>query len=209
MLTPDEADEMLGLLRGMAQRKEITVIMITHKFREVTSFCDSVSVLRRGRMVGGGKVAELSTEDMARMMIGDTQIRERAVRGTEPAALRLELAALFRDDDEGLRALEKVNLKVHAGRSSVSRCFRQWQSELVEVCPASARSRRTHLVKQAVRAETRHILRMKIFGCRRSREERDRAAHDGAENMAPTFDHRPRRARLVAVAGPMRARRAS
>ena len=39
VLTPDEADEMLGLLRGMAQRKEITVIMITHKFREVTAFC--------------------------------------------------------------------------------------------------------------------------------------------------------------------------
>ena len=35
VLTPGEADEMLGLLRGMAQRKEITVIMITHKFREV------------------------------------------------------------------------------------------------------------------------------------------------------------------------------
>ena len=32
VLTPDEADEMLGLLRGMTQRKEITVIMITHNF---------------------------------------------------------------------------------------------------------------------------------------------------------------------------------
>ncbi len=49
VLTPGEADEMLGLLRGMAQRKEITVIMISHKFREVTTFCDSVTVLRRGR----------------------------------------------------------------------------------------------------------------------------------------------------------------
>ena len=39
VLTPDEADEMLGLLSGMAQRKDITVIMITHKFREVRAFC--------------------------------------------------------------------------------------------------------------------------------------------------------------------------
>src|SRR5471032_1461339 len=92
VLTPDEADEMLGLLRGMTHRKEITVIMITHKFSEVTTFCDSVTVLRRGRKVGGGEVADLSTEDMARMMIGDTEIRERAVRVDRPiGAVTLEL----------------------------------------------------------------------------------------------------------------------
>ena len=107
---------MLGLLRGMAQRKEITVIMITHKFREVTSFCDSVTVLRRGRKVGGGKVKDLTTEAMARMMIGDTQIRERAVRSPKPPGdTVLELAALCANDDEGLPALDRVNLKVHAG----------------------------------------------------------------------------------------------
>src|SRR6201986_1273785 len=101
VLTPDEADEMLGLLRGMTRRKEITVIMITHKFREVLSFCDSVTVLRRGRKVGGGQVAELTTDDMARMMIGDTQIRERAVRAVRPAGPNtLELTALYAEDDE-------------------------------------------------------------------------------------------------------------
>ena len=110
VLTPDEADEMLGLLRGMTKRKEITVIMITHKFREVLSFCDSVTVLRRGRMVGGGEVKDLSTEAMARMMIGDTQIRERAVRGGRPPGdTTLELVALYANDDEGLRALDQAS----------------------------------------------------------------------------------------------------
>jgi ABC-type uncharacterized transport system ATPase subunit len=109
VLTPDEADEMLGLLRGMTKRKEITVIMITHKFREVLSFCDSVTVLRRGRKVGGGEVKDLTTEAMARMMIGDTQIRERAVRGDKPPGdTVLELAALMADDDEGLRATRSI-----------------------------------------------------------------------------------------------------
>ena len=63
VLTPAEADEMLGLLKGMAARQEITVIMITHKFREVLAFADSVTVLRRGRKVGGGKVSDLTTDD--------------------------------------------------------------------------------------------------------------------------------------------------
>src|SRR5712675_2255606 len=116
VLTPAEADDMLGLLKGMAARKEITVIMITHKFREVLAFADSVTVLRRGRQVGGGKVSDLTTDAMARMMIGDTPIRDRALRADRPpGAVVLELAALFADDDDGLPALERVNLKVRAG----------------------------------------------------------------------------------------------
>jgi ABC-type uncharacterized transport system ATPase subunit len=135
VLTPAEADEMLGLLRGMAERKEITVIMITHKFREVRAFCDTVTVLRRGKKVGGGTVSELTTDDMARMMIGDTQIRERAVRKElPPGETVLELAALFADDDDGLPALEKVNLKVHAGEIvGIAGVSGNGQSQLVEV----------------------------------------------------------------------------
>ena len=70
VLTPGEADEMLGLLRGMTEAGRLTVLMITHKFREVQGYADEVTVLRRGRHVGGGHVADLSTEDMAAMMIG-------------------------------------------------------------------------------------------------------------------------------------------
>ena len=135
VLTPGEADEMLGLLRDMTHRKEITVIMITHKFREVTSFCDSVTVLRRGRKVGGGDVKDLTTEAMARMMIGDTQIRERAVRAPNPPGETvLELVALCANDDEGLPALDRVNLKVHAGEIvGIAGVSGNGQSELVEV----------------------------------------------------------------------------
>src|ERR1700690_1440702 len=71
VLTPGEADEILGLLRDMAHANTITVMMISHKFREVEAFCDDVSVLRRGARVGGGKVGAVSTRGMAAMMIGD------------------------------------------------------------------------------------------------------------------------------------------
>ena len=46
-------------------RREITVLMITHKFREVNAFADAVTVLRRGRKVGEGRFGEMSTEAMA------------------------------------------------------------------------------------------------------------------------------------------------
>ena len=54
VLTPGEADEMLGLLGDMADRKEITVLMISHKFREVKAFCDGFTVMRRGKFTGSG-----------------------------------------------------------------------------------------------------------------------------------------------------------
>ena len=58
VLTPGEADEVLGLLRGMAEAGDLTILMISHKFREVTAFADEVSVLRHGKYIGGGKVAD-------------------------------------------------------------------------------------------------------------------------------------------------------
>jgi simple sugar transport system ATP-binding protein len=211
VLTPDEADEMLGLLRGMAHRKEITVIMITHKFREVFSFCDSVSVLRRGRMIGGGEVKDLTAETMARMMIGDTQIRERALRKAQaPGATTLELAALYADDDEGLPALREVDLKVHAGEIvGIAGVSGNGQSELVEVLagqrpPSDGRI----IIKQHPFEPNRDsFYRLKIFGL--PEEPLKNATVPKmtvAENMAfRTFD-RPPHAKLGwwLSPGPMR-----
>jgi simple sugar transport system ATP-binding protein len=135
VLTPSEADEMLSLLRGMAEREEITVIMITHKFREVTAFCDAVSILRRGKKVGGGEVGEMTTEEMARLMIGDVTLRESAPRVTPSRTdTVLELAGLLSDDDEGLPVIDGVNLKVKAGEVvGIAGVSGNGQSELVEV----------------------------------------------------------------------------
>ncbi len=197
VLTPDEADEMLGLLRGITERKEITVIMITHKFREVLSFCDSVSVLRRGRMVGGGEVKDLTTEQMARMMIGDTQIRERAIRGDKPPGdTILELAALMADDDEGLPALDKVNLKVHSGEIvGIAGVSGNGQSELVEVLGGQRPLTDGRIViKQHPFEPTRDAFyRLKIFGLPEEPLKNATVPRmTVAENMAfRTFDRPP------------------
>src|SRR5204863_4014263 len=58
VLTPQEADEVLGMLRGMVSAKKLSVLIITHKFREVTTYCDEITVLRKGKQVASGKVKE-------------------------------------------------------------------------------------------------------------------------------------------------------
>ncbi|MFZ2652242.1 MAG: ATP-binding cassette domain-containing protein, partial [Burkholderiaceae bacterium] len=70
VLTPQEADEVLGLLRSYAHGGGCTVILITHKFREVTEYADDVSVLRRGKLIASHAVADVTPDRLAQEMIG-------------------------------------------------------------------------------------------------------------------------------------------
>ena len=135
VLTPDEADEMLGLLKGMTTRGELTILMITHKFREVTAYADEVSILRRGRYVGGGLVAGMTPDDLFLMVTGAPEIRERAARLEHgPSPVVLDLSAVYASDDDGLPAVTSVDLKVHAGEIvGIAGVSGNGQSELVEV----------------------------------------------------------------------------
>lgn len=134
VLTPDEADEVLGHVRGLCQAGEISVLMITHKFREVTAFADEVSVLRRGRLVGQGRVAELSHDQMAAMMIGE----EKALRPVDRQGARgapvLELRGVKAADRSGLKEISIGALTVHAGEIvGIAGISGNGQLELMEV----------------------------------------------------------------------------
>jgi len=134
VLTIEEADEALGLIRDMAHRGDITVIIITHKFREVMSFADNVSVLRRGKLVGEGKVAELSPDQMAEMMIGTREIKVSADKLLiEGGEVRLETLGLSVGDDGGLTAVHEVSLAVKSGEIlGVAGVSGNGQRELIE-----------------------------------------------------------------------------
>ncbi len=116
VLTPGEAEEVLGLLKGMAEKGELTILMITHKFREVEAFAEAVSVLRRGKLTGSGKTGELTRKDMAAMMIGDKTIAAVAKREGEPDKTRpvLKLEGLAVDDLSGLKSVNVGELIVHS-----------------------------------------------------------------------------------------------
>jgi general nucleoside transport system ATP-binding protein len=136
VLTPQEADNVLSTLRGMVEKRELSVAIITHKFREVTAFADDVTILRRGRFAGGGEAKSLTTKEMATMMVGGevpATSLERKPRsgGAEPA---LVIEDLHADDDIGLPVLEGFNVKVYPGEIvGVAGVSGNGQDELVEV----------------------------------------------------------------------------
>jgi ABC-type uncharacterized transport system ATPase subunit len=134
VLTPDEADEVLGHVRALCARGEISVLMITHKFREVTAFADEVSVLRRGRLVGGGKVADLSHADMAAMMIGTAAARTPLPREGQAGAPVLSVEGIRARDRSGLKEISIDRLTVHAGEIvGIAGISGNGQMELMEV----------------------------------------------------------------------------
>ncbi|MGA3250045.1 MAG: ATP-binding cassette domain-containing protein, partial [Paraburkholderia sp.] len=95
VLTPQEADEVLGLMRDLTTRGELTVLMITHKFREVMAYADDVTVLRKGRQVGTTAVSQTDREQLANWMMGTTSILQaEASREEAPvlAEIRVERA---------------------------------------------------------------------------------------------------------------------
>jgi simple sugar transport system ATP-binding protein len=133
VLTPREADEVLGLLRSMVSDGDITVLMITHKFREVMAFADRVTILRHGRMVGGGLTADLSPDEMARAMIGAEELAVQPPRVGEAGPPRLEIRALQVSDDAGQPAVRGLSLSVHGGEIvGVAGVSGNGQTELVE-----------------------------------------------------------------------------
>ena len=116
VLTPGEADEVLGMVRQMCTDGQLSVLIITHKFREVMGFCDEVSVLRHGRLMGEGRVKDLSPADMAKMMMGDAVIPEQAPRAAvpagEPKTPGLVVENLTAENEIGVQTLRGLSLTV-------------------------------------------------------------------------------------------------
>jgi ABC-type uncharacterized transport system ATPase subunit len=108
VLTPGEADEVLALMRDMTRRGDLTVLMITHKFREVMAYADDVTVLRKGRLVGGSAVAATDEAQMAHWMMGQAREEQKAAPRAPvaaDAAIGLAVTGLRVRNDRGVDAV--------------------------------------------------------------------------------------------------------
>ncbi|HEV8535204.1 MAG TPA: ABC transporter ATP-binding protein [Candidatus Limnocylindria bacterium] len=114
VLTPQEVDELFEIVRTLRAEGK-TLILITHKLREVMAVTDRVTVLRGGRNVAELITRNTSPSEIARAMVG-RELRELRARGTPPKPdVLLEIRGLAARSDRGTQALRGVDLDVRAG----------------------------------------------------------------------------------------------
>lgn len=135
VLTPVEADEVLGQMRRLTDAGSLSVILITHKFREVMTYAREVSVLRGGRHVGRAVVAETDESHLAEIMFGASAPRTETVRAAQPSGPPfLRIAGLQVRGNRGELSVHKASLEVLPGEIvGVAGVSGNGQKELVEV----------------------------------------------------------------------------
>ncbi|MDA8257755.1 MAG: ABC transporter ATP-binding protein [Betaproteobacteria bacterium] len=134
VLTPDEADEVLGRIRGMTREAALSVLIITHKFREVMTYADDVTVLRRGKYAGSAQVAEVDVKQLAEMMVGSEFSQAALAReALAEQPVKLGITGLAVEDDSGMTAVYDLSLHVKAGEIvGIAGVSGNGQRELVE-----------------------------------------------------------------------------
>lgn len=132
VLTPAEADHLFKILRVLRDQGK-TVILITHKLREIMAITDSVSVMRRGEMVATRKTSETSVEELAELMVG-RHVLLRVDKGeSHPGDVILSVKNLTVKDNRGVVMVDNVSFDVRAGEIvGIAGVAGNGQSELLE-----------------------------------------------------------------------------
>lgn len=132
VLTPDEADRLFALLRDLKARGK-TILLITHKLREVMAIADRVSVMRHGALIGTFDVAATSEAELAEAMVGHLL---RLPARTDAAAIgrpMLEVETLRVRDARGHECVRGVSFALHAGEIlGIAGISGNGQTELLE-----------------------------------------------------------------------------
>jgi general nucleoside transport system ATP-binding protein len=133
VLTPDEADHLFRILRQLKEQGK-TIILITHKLREIMAVTDDVSVMRRGEMVATRKTAETTPEELAELMVGRRVLLRVTKTAANPGAPLLQVKNLNYVDEKGVRRFSDISFEVRAGEIvGVAGVAGNGQSELLEV----------------------------------------------------------------------------
>ncbi|MEL7026639.1 MAG: ABC transporter ATP-binding protein, partial [Pseudomonadota bacterium] len=133
VLTPAEADQLFRILKRLKDEGK-TIILITHKLREIMDTTDTVSVMRRGEMTATVKTSETNPEQLAELMVGRKVLLEIDKKPASPGANVLEIENLRVVDDAGVERVKGVSLHVAAGEIvGIAGVAGNGQTELLEV----------------------------------------------------------------------------
>ncbi len=132
-LTPQEIDELMEIIRSLTKDGK-SVILITHKLKEITACSDYCTIIRQGKYIDTVKVSEVNENDLAAMMVGrDVNFRVEK-KEQEPGEVALEVKNLRAKDYRGVDILDDFSITVRKGEIvGLAGVDGNGQTELVEI----------------------------------------------------------------------------
>ena len=132
VLTPQEIQDLIKIMKNLVDEGK-SIILITHKLKEIKAAADRCTVIRRGKLVGTVDVASTSQEQMAEMMVGRQVFFTVDKQEREAGAVILEVENLSVLSNRKVLGLKKFSLEVHSGEIvGVAGVDGNGQTELVE-----------------------------------------------------------------------------
>jgi general nucleoside transport system ATP-binding protein len=132
VLTPHETEALFDTLRGLRARGT-TVLLITHKLKEIMALCDAVTVMRAGQVVLDCKIADTSIDGLAQAMVGRRVNLGRQKNEAAVGAVLMQATGLHSVDALGVARLKDVSLTLRAGEIvGVAGVSGNGQSELLD-----------------------------------------------------------------------------
>lgn len=130
-LTPQEIDELMQTLRKLADEDK-SIIIITHKLKEIKQVADRCTVIRRGQSIGTVEVAEATTVELANMMVGRHVNFKTEKSACKPTDVALSVKDLFIQDHRGVTLVDHLSFEVNHGEIvGVAGIDGNGQSELI------------------------------------------------------------------------------
>jgi ABC-type uncharacterized transport system ATPase subunit len=114
VLSPPETGRLFGIIKSIA-RSGRAVVLISHKLGEVLEVADDLVVMRGGRVVHRGAAAEVDVGRLARLIVGERELKEGSRPGGPAGAPVLRVEHLAVDGDLGLPAVRRASLEVRPG----------------------------------------------------------------------------------------------
>jgi len=132
VLTPQEIQELIQIMRALV-REGKSIILITHKLKEIMEVCDRVTVIRRGKGIGTLNVSETNPNELAALMVGREVHFKTEKQPAQPGKEVLEIRDLVVKDARGVTVVDHLNLTVRAGEIvGIAGVDGNGQTELVE-----------------------------------------------------------------------------
>lgn len=114
VLTEQEIDELLGIMKNLIKDGK-TIIIITHKLKEIQASSDVCTIIRRGKYIDTVPVKGITEDELATKMVGHSVQLVVEKTPPEPGEIVLDIQDLYVKNEKGLDAVRNLNLQVRAG----------------------------------------------------------------------------------------------